>query len=145
MHQPQSNQDQDMLPYEGQTLNNTTIKDFIDTEYIRYVKANLRRNIPSLVDGFKPCKRKIIFSSFKRNLIDKELKVAQLTCYVAENVSYHHDERNLAQTTVWMAHDFVGGNNVTLFEPIGQFGTRNTVTPPFSISILKYKYISMWF
>jgi len=114
----------------------TTIKDFIHTEYISYVKANLRRNIPSLVNGFKPCQRRIMFTSFKRNLIDKELKVSQLTCYVAENISYHHNKSNLTQTTVRIAKDFVGGNNITLFEPIGQFGTRNMVTPPFSIFIL---------
>lgn len=33
-----------------------------------------KRSIPSLVDGFKPSQRKVLFSCFKRNL-KKEIKV----------------------------------------------------------------------
>ena len=43
---------------------------------------NNSRSICSMIDGFKPGQRKIIYSCFKRNL-KKEIKVAQLSGYVA--------------------------------------------------------------
>ena len=50
------------------------------------------RSIPSLVDGFKPGQRKIIFTCIKRNFDKKEIKVAQLSGSVAELSAYHHGE-----------------------------------------------------
>jgi DNA topoisomerase-2 len=82
------------------------------------------RSIPSVIDGFKPSQRKILFSCFKRNL-RTEIKVAQLAGYVAEHSSYHHGEAALCQTIVSMAQNFVGSNNLNILMPIGQFGTRS--------------------
>lgn len=81
------------------------------------------RSIPSIVDGFKPGQRKVLFSCFKRNLV-KELKVAQLAGSVAELSAYHHGEASLMSTIVNLAQNFVGANNINLLLPIGQFGTR---------------------
>ena len=49
-------------------------RDFINKELILFSMADLQRSIPSMVDGFKPGQRKILFSAFKRNLV-KETKV----------------------------------------------------------------------
>jgi DNA topoisomerase-2 len=38
---------------------------------------------------------------------------------------YHHGEVSLQGTIVSMAQGFVGTNNLPLFEPVGQFGTRH--------------------
>ena len=76
-----------------------------------------------MVDGFKPGQRKILYSCFKRNL-KSDIKVAQLSGYVAEHSAYHHGEASLASTIVGLAQDFVGSNNVNLLVPSGQFGTR---------------------
>ena len=59
----------------------------------------------------------------KRKLYS-EVKVAQLSGYVAEHSAYHHGEQSLASTIVGMAQNFVGSNNINLLEPKGQFGTR---------------------
>ncbi|KAG2653254.1 hypothetical protein PVAP13_1NG440800 [Panicum virgatum] len=85
--------------------------------------TNFQRSIPSMVDGFKPGQRKILFCAFKRNLV-KETKVAQFSGYVSEHSAYHHGEQSLASTIVGMAQSFVGSNNINLFFPGGQFGTR---------------------
>lgn len=53
---------------------------------------DLVRSIPSLMDGLKPGQRKVIFTCIKRNLTQKELKVAQLAGSVAEQSAYHHGE-----------------------------------------------------
>ncbi|KAK1370431.1 DNA topoisomerase 2 [Heracleum sosnowskyi] len=100
-------------------------RDFINKELILFSMADLQRSIPSMVDGLKPGQRKILFCSFKRNLI-REAKVAQFSGYVSEHSAYHHGEQSLAGTIVGMAQDFVGSNNIKLFLPKGQFGTRST-------------------
>ncbi|KAK6149154.1 hypothetical protein DH2020_016679 [Rehmannia glutinosa] len=98
--------------------------DFVDKELIQFSVADLKRSIPSMVDGFKPGQRKILFSCFKRNFI-KEAKVAQLSGYVSEHSAYHHGEQSLANTIVGMAQDYMGSNNINLLQPNGQFGTRH--------------------
>lgn len=81
------------------------------------------RSIPSVADGLKPGQRKVLFACFKRNLV-KEIKVSQLSGYVAENTEYHHGEQSLHSTIISLAQSFVGSNNINLLEPNGQFGTR---------------------
>uniref|UniRef100_A0A0D9VJV0 DNA topoisomerase 2 n=1 Tax=Leersia perrieri TaxID=77586 RepID=A0A0D9VJV0_9ORYZ len=98
--------------------------DFINKELIQFSMADLLRSIPSMVDGLKPGQRKILFCSFKRNLV-KEIKVAQFSGYVSEHSAYHHGEQSLASTIIGMAQDFVGSNNINLLMPNGQFGTRD--------------------
>ncbi|KAG7377911.1 DNA topoisomerase 2-beta [Phytophthora pseudosyringae] len=97
--------------------------DFVNKELILFSMADNIRSIPSVVDGFKPSQRKVLFCCFKRNL-RAELKVAQLAGYVSEHSAYHHGEQSLQGCIVNMAQDFVGSNNVHLLSPIGQFGTR---------------------
>ncbi|KAM0917024.1 hypothetical protein ACQ4PT_009770 [Festuca glaucescens] len=99
-------------------------RDFINKELILFSMADLERSIPSMVDGLKPGQRKILFCSFKKNLV-KEAKVAQFIGYVSEHSAYHHGEQSLASTILGMAQDFIGSNNINLLEPLGQFGTRN--------------------
>ena len=67
--------------------------------------------------------RKILFGAFKRNLT-KEIKVAQLVGYISEKSGYHHGEKSLVGAITGMAAEYVGNNNISLFVPNGQFGTR---------------------
>ncbi|KAL2939910.1 DNA topoisomerase 2 [Bienertia sinuspersici] len=87
-------------------------------------RADLQRSIPSMVDGLKPTQRKVLFAAFKKNLV-KEIKVAQFSGYVSEVSSYHHGEASIQTTIIGMAQSFMGANNINLFMPNGQFGTRN--------------------
>jgi DNA topoisomerase-2 len=66
----------------------------VDREFIHFSNEDNNRSIGSLIDGFKPGQRKILYGCFKRNLI-KEIKVAQLAGYIAENSAYHHGEQSL--------------------------------------------------
>ncbi|CAM9243193.1 unnamed protein product, partial [Phaeothamnion confervicola] len=100
-----------------------TYEAFINKELILYSMADTTRSIPSLVDGFKPSQRKVLFACFKRRLTS-EIKVAQLAGYVSEHSAYHHGEASLNTTIIGMAQTFVGSNNVHLLTPSGQFGTR---------------------
>lgn len=97
--------------------------NFINKEFILFSSYDNARSIPCLVDGFKPSQRKVLYGCFKRNL-KGEVKVAQLTGYIAEHSAYHHGEASLQETIVRLAQDFVGSNNINLLTPSGQFGTR---------------------
>uniref|UniRef100_A0A6I8RQ80 DNA topoisomerase 2 n=1 Tax=Xenopus tropicalis TaxID=8364 RepID=A0A6I8RQ80_XENTR len=107
----------------GKSTKYLTFNDFINKELILFSNSDNERSIPSLVDGLKPGQRKVLFTCFKRN--DKrEVKVAQLAGSVAEMSAYHHGETSLMMTIINLAQNFVGSNNVSLLQPIGQFGTR---------------------
>ncbi|GAA5893645.1 hypothetical protein JCM6882_007868 [Rhodosporidiobolus microsporus] len=99
------------------------ISDFINKELILFSMADNVRSIPSVVDGFKPGQRKVLFACFKRKL-KSEIKVGQLSGYVSEHSAYHHGDVSLQGTIIGLAQDFVGSNNLNLLDPNGQFGTR---------------------
>jgi DNA topoisomerase-2 len=54
------------------------ISDFINKELILFSMADNVRSIPSVVDGFKPGQRKVLFGCFKRKL-KNEIKVSDAT------------------------------------------------------------------
>lgn len=97
--------------------------DFINKELIHFSKYDCDRSIPNLMDGQKTSQRKILYSAFKKNLTS-EIKVAQFSGYVSEHSGYHHGEASLNGAIVNMAQNYVGSNNINLFTPNGQFGTR---------------------
>ncbi|RIB16058.1 DNA topoisomerase [Gigaspora rosea] len=105
------------------SVDEITISDFINKELILYSMADNARSIPSVIDGFKPGQRKVMYGCFKRNL-NKEVKVAQLAGYISEHSAYHHGEQSLTSTIICLAYDFVGSNNINLLQPRGTFGTR---------------------
>ena len=102
-----------MIPYE----------EFINKELIHFSKYDCDRSIPNLMDGLKTSLRKILYTTFKRNLT-KEIKVAQLSASVSETSCYHHGEESLNKAIVGMGQNFVGSNNINLLFPSGQFGSR---------------------
>jgi DNA topoisomerase-2 len=97
--------------------------DFIHRDLIHFSYYDLIRSIPNVMDGLKVSQRKILYAGFKRNLV-KEIRVAQFAGYVSEHTGYHHSEASLNAAIVGLAQDFVGSNNLNLFMPNGQFGTR---------------------
>lgn len=102
---------------------NVSYEEFINKELIHFSKYDCDRSIPNLMDGLKISLRKILYSAFKKNLTT-EIKVAQFSGYVSEHSGYHHGEASLNAAIVGMAQNFVGSNNINLFMPNGQFGTR---------------------
>ncbi|CUM64521.1 uncharacterized protein PRCAT00002126001 [Priceomyces carsonii] len=104
-------------------LSEIPISDFINKELILFSMADNVRSIPSVLDGFKPGQRKVLFGCFKRNL-KSEIKVSQLVGYISEHTGYHHGEASLIQTVIGLAQDFIGSNNINVLKPIGAFGTR---------------------
>ena len=109
------------LDYTSKTV---SINDFINLELIHFSAGDNIRSVPNIIDGLKPSQRKVLYCCKKRNLISKEIRVAQLAGYISEHAAYHHGEMSLHGTIVNMAQDHIGSNNINLLEPVGQFGTR---------------------
>lgn len=128
------------------------IGDFVNKELILFSIADCVRSIPSVVDGFKPGQRKVLFGCFLKNM-KKEVKVccfridgfnvrlrlrlrltrsneqvAQLSGFIGEKSAYHHGEVSLQGTIIGLAQTYLGSNNVNLLLPNGQFGTRLQVS-----------------
>lgn len=115
--------DYDRELYLDTSESQVTYKDFLTKEMIHFSKYDNDRSIPNIMDGLKTSLRKILFTGFKRKLV-KEIKVAQFSGSVSEISCYHHGEASLNGAIKGLCQDFVGSNNINLFEPKGQFGTR---------------------
>jgi DNA topoisomerase-2 len=100
-----------------------SVTDFVHRDLANFSAEDIKRSIPHVADGLKPSQRKVIYACLKKNLMS-DMKVAQLSGYVAEQTAYHHGEASLQGTIVNLAQNFVGANNLNLLEPSGQFGTR---------------------
>lgn len=100
-----------------------TYNDFINKELILFSMADNMRSIPSVVDGFKPSQRKVLYTCFRRNL-KKDVKVVELAGSVSGLTAYAYGDTSLQDTIVGLAQNFVGNNNINCLEPSGNFGSR---------------------
>jgi DNA topoisomerase-2 len=100
-----------------------SVTEFVHKDLAKFSVEDIKRSIPHVADGLKPSQRKVIYACLKKNLVS-DMKVSQLSGYVAEQTAYHHGEASLQGTIVNLAQNFVGANNLNLLEPSGQFGTR---------------------
>lgn len=100
-----------------------TYDDFINKELVLFSMADNLRSIPSVIDGFKPGQRKVLYTCFRRNL-KKDVKVVELAGSVSGLTAYAYGDTSLQQTIVGLAQNFVGSNNINCLEPSGNFGSR---------------------
>ncbi|KAK4540471.1 DNA topoisomerase 2 [Oleoguttula mirabilis] len=100
-----------------------TYHDFINKELILFSMADNMRSIPSVIDGFKPSQRKVLYTCFRRNL-KKDVKVVELAGSVSGLTAYAYGDTSLQDTIVGLAQNFVGNNNINCLEPSGNFGSR---------------------
>lgn len=101
-----------------------SVTEYLDQDYREYaVYVVEERAIPSVIDGFKPTQRKVIFVADKvwKNGSEKPLKIFQLAGKVASDAHYHHGDGSLNGAIVGMAQKFK--NSMPVLEEIGQFGS----------------------
>lgn len=108
----------------------TTITEFLSNQYKEYSIYTIEnRAIPSVIDGFKPSHRKIIFvaNNVWKTGNEKTLKVFQLSGAVANQAYYHHGDASLSSAIINMAQSFK--NSLPLLEEDGQFGSLRSPEP----------------
>jgi DNA topoisomerase-2 len=101
-----------------------TVTQYLDEDYREYaVYVVEERAIPSVIDGFKPTQRKVIFVANKawRTGNEKPMKIFQLAGRVAADAFYHHGDGSLNSAIIGMAQKFK--NSMPVLEDIGQFGS----------------------
>lgn len=106
-------------------LNDITCDEFIDQRLLQFSLEDNSRSIPHIIDGLKPSQRKILCGFLKHPKVkDGGIKVSQISGYISEHMEYKHGETSLNGTLVKMAQNYVGSNNLNLFVPFSQFGSR---------------------
>lgn len=105
------------------SINPIPINQFIDKELILFSMADNARSIPSVMDGWKPGQRKIMWVCFNW-VRGTETKLTTLGGTTIAKAAYHHGDASLYTTTVGLAQDFIGSNNVYWLLPKGNFGSR---------------------
>ena len=102
------------------------MRAFFGTAFKEFSLYDNVRSIPFLTDGMKPSQRKAIYGTQLRGENAGLIQVERLAAQVAAATDYHHGTGSLAQTIVGMANNYAGSNNLNLFVPEGQFGSRLT-------------------
>lgn len=112
------------------TKQSIRLKHFFDTAMKTFSLYDNVRSIPRLTDGLKPSMRKAICGTLSRGESAGEMQVERLASIIAARTDYHHGATSLVSTIVGMACDKMPGmNNMNLFMPNGQFGSRLTKEP----------------
>lgn len=97
------------------------LTDIIDTEFREFSMYTIEnRAIPSVIDGFKPTQRKLVYSMINEYRGNK-IKVAELGGGLAK-LNYHHGEGSAQGAAVGLASDW--NNNAPVFTGYGNFGSR---------------------
>lgn len=116
--------------YKKETLgisNIITTETFINKEFIEFSIVDIIRSIPNIMDGLKPSQRKIVHTCLKHDeyrSFNNIIKVISFAGIVAAETAYHHGDVSLYNTLIGLTQRFVGSNNLSLFLPRAQFGSR---------------------
>lgn len=105
-------------------IKSKSITDYLNDEYASYGMYTIEnRAIPSVIDGFKPTQRKVVYVANRvwRSGAEKPLKIFQLGGRIAAEASYHHGDSSLYGAIIGMAQSFK--NSLPLLDEVGQFGS----------------------
>lgn len=102
---------------------NKKIEDFLNEEVKNYsISVIKERAIPSVIDGFKPSQRKILFTANK--VAKSFMKTSSLVGYVSPIGGYSKGDASLPPAIVNLVQKFPGANNIPFLEGSGTFGSR---------------------
>ena len=102
------------------------VKHFFSSAFKEFSLYDNVRSVPFLFDGMKPSQRKAVYGVLLRGESAGEIQVERLAAQVAAATDYHHGTGSMESTIIGMANNYAGTNNMNVFEPSGQFGSRLT-------------------
>lgn len=102
------------------------VKHFMNSAFKEFSLYDNVRSIPILLDGMKPSQRKAVYGVQLRGESAAEIQVERLAAQVAAATDYHHGTGSMEGTIIGMATNYAGANNMNIFMPNGQFGSRLT-------------------
>ncbi len=97
------------------------LTDFYNAEFKEYALYTIHhRAIPTLLDGFKPVHKKIMWTALRK--AKSPIKTVALAGYVIAEADYKHGDAAAIDTIVKMAASW--RNQINLLEGLGNFGWR---------------------
>jgi len=107
-------------------LRKMTIGEFLDNHFKHFSWADVLRSIPG-IDGLKTSQRKCLWTMFSEGM-DKpgksSMKLSAASGIIIQKSCYEHGEVSIHNAIILMAQNYPGTNNINLFEPFGNYGTR---------------------
>ena len=113
-------------PQNGVRARRIRAKHFMNSAFKEFSLYDNVRSIPHLFDGLKPSQRKAVYGVQLRGESAAEIQVERLAAQVAAATDYHHGTGSMESTIIGMANNYAGTNNMNIFVPSGQFGSRLT-------------------
>lgn len=111
------------------SLQTIRVRDYINSAVKLFSLADNDRSIPAL-DGLKPSQRKAVYGASTRGENASPMSVERLSAAIAAITDYHHGTVSMESTIAGMgAVKYPGSNNMNLFIPEGQYGSRLTKEP----------------
>lgn len=108
----------------GSSGSNVCVRDLtsiFQKEALEYAMYSIQeRALPSMIDGFKPVQRFVLYSTIKN--APKEYKKSASISAVVADLGYHHGEASATAALALMASDW--NNNFSIIEGRGNFGSR---------------------
>jgi DNA topoisomerase-2 len=108
------------------SIRRVPMRHFFNTAFKEFSLFDNVRSITFLTDGLKVSQRKAIYGTLLRGENAGLLPVERLASAVAASTNYHHGVGSMSSTIVNLANNYPGANNLNLFVPEGQFGSRLT-------------------
>lgn len=98
------------------------ISEFMKKDYREFAMYTVQlRGIPSLIDGFKPVQRFLLYQGMHTAARSEFMKTASLGSSVS-SAGYEHGEGSAVDALVGMTAEY--NNNIPLFEGDGNFGNK---------------------
>jgi DNA topoisomerase-2 len=111
------------------TTQSISARNFFNSAFKTFSLYDNVRSIPG-IDGLKPSQRKAIYGTYLKGENANFHVVARLAASIAELTDYHHGTGSMESTLAGLAAvKYAGSNNMNLFSPKGQFGSRLTRDP----------------
>lgn len=89
----------------------------------QFQRDNIDRKLPSAIDGFNQSSR-MIYHTARSEVNGKTCKVSELGGAVSKAENYAHGETSLYSNIIRKAFVAIGGRQLPMFYPHGQFGSR---------------------
>lgn len=107
-----------------ETQNVVSISDYLMSDVFLFAKDDIIRKLVNAVDGMNNSGRKIINGLLQEHNNQDRTKVAELSGSVTKTQNYHHGETCLNSNIINKCLLTVGGRQLPLMIPHGNFGSR---------------------
>lgn len=125
---------QDLVPKSGKDGLISIIDETFRYNTKSYKLDAIKRQLPHILDGLTPTRRKIIATAMVQGLLPApgkkaSVKVYQFSADVTKRMNYHHGDTSINSTVIYLGQGFENHRFYPLLTRSGQFGDRHGGEP----------------